>query len=96
MFIDPASNTVVGTVPAVGAGPQDVTYAPDGRHVYTANVDDGTVAVVDVQSGAVTARIPTGVDPTSVSVTPDGRRLLVTNYGDGTVRLLDAAGEQAR
>jgi serine/threonine-protein kinase len=46
--------------------------------------------VIDVASGTVTARIPTGADPTSVSVTPDGRRLLVTNYGDGTVRLLDA------
>jgi serine/threonine-protein kinase len=87
---------VVGTIPTAGAGPQDVTYSPDGRHLYTANVDDGTVAVVDVQSGVVTARIPTGADPTSVSATPDGRRLFVTNYGDGTVRLLDASSEQAK
>jgi serine/threonine-protein kinase len=75
----------------VGAGPQDVTYAPDGRHFYTANVDDGTVAVVDALTGAVTARIPTGASPTSISVSPDGRRAFVTNFGDGTVRLLDTA-----
>jgi serine/threonine-protein kinase len=74
----------------VGAGPQDVTYAPDGRHFYTANVDDGTIGVVDARNGAVTARIRTGDSPTSVSVTPDGRRLFVTNFGDGTVRVLDA------
>ncbi len=75
----------------MGAGPHDVTWAPDGRHLYTANVDDGTIAVVDVAAGTVTARIPTGDSPTTVAVSPDGRRLFVTGYGDGTVRLLDAA-----
>jgi serine/threonine-protein kinase len=35
-FIDTATNTVVGTVAGIGSGPQDVTYAPDGRHIYTA------------------------------------------------------------
>ena len=84
-------DAVVGTVPSVGAGPQDVTYAPDGRHFYTANVDDGTVSVVDTTTGAVTARIPTGASPTSVAVTPDGRRAFVTNFDDGTVRTLDTA-----
>jgi YVTN family beta-propeller protein len=59
-IIDPTSNAVIGTVPGVGAGPQHVTYAPDGRHFYMANVDDGTVAVVDASTGAVTARIPSG------------------------------------
>jgi serine/threonine-protein kinase len=76
-------------VPAVGAGPQDVTYAPDGRHFYTANVDDGTMAVVDAESGVVTARIAAGSSPTSVAVTPDGGRVFVTNFGDGTVRVLE-------
>jgi YVTN family beta-propeller protein len=41
-IIDTSRDAVVGTVPGVGAGPQDVTYAPDGLHFYTANVDDGT------------------------------------------------------
>jgi serine/threonine-protein kinase len=92
-IIDTATNAVVSTVPGVGAGPQDVTYSPDGRHFYTANVDDGTVSVVDAGSGVVTARIPTGDSPTSVAVTPDGRRAFVTNFGDGTVRLLGTASD---
>jgi serine/threonine-protein kinase len=78
----------------VGAGPQDVTYAPDGRHFYTANVDDGTMAVVDAGSGVVTARIPTGDSPTSIAVTPDGGRVFVTNFGDGTVRVLEGSVNQ--
>jgi YVTN family beta-propeller protein len=89
--IDIATNSVVSTVPQVGAGPQDITYAPDGRHFYTANVEEGTVSVVDAEAGVVTARLPTGDSPTSVSVLPNGRQALVTNFGDGTVRLIDTA-----
>ncbi len=65
-IIDTATNEVISSVPEVGAGPQDITYAADGRHFYTANVDDGTVSVVDVVTGTVTARIATGASPTSV------------------------------
>jgi serine/threonine-protein kinase len=84
-------DAVVETVPEVGAGPQDVTYAPDGRHIYPADVNDGPVSVVEAQSGVVTVRIPTGSSPTSVSVTPGGRRAFVTNVDDGTVGTLDTA-----
>jgi serine/threonine-protein kinase len=86
--IDPATNTVVATIPDVGAKPQDVSYAPDGRHFYTANGNDGTVAVVDTASNTVTARVPTGKSPTSVAVTRDGRKAYVTNFDDGTLRVL--------
>jgi YVTN family beta-propeller protein len=64
---------------------------PDGRHFYTANVDDGTMAVVDASSGAETARIAAGSSPTSVAVTPDGGPVFVTNFGDGTVRVLEGS-----
>ena len=63
----------------------------DGRHFYTADVDDGTVAVVDAVAGVVTARIRAGTSPTSVAVAPDGRRAFVTNFDDGTVLALDVA-----
>jgi YVTN family beta-propeller protein len=62
----------------VGTNPQDVTYAPDGRYVYTANVESGTVSVVDTQTRTVTANIPTD-SPTSVAVLPNGRKAYVTN-----------------
>ena len=81
-------NTVVATVD-IGLKPQDVTYAPDGKHLYTANVDDGTVDVVNTATNVVTARIPTGKSPSSISVLPNGKQAFVTNLDDGTVRILD-------
>jgi YVTN family beta-propeller protein len=64
--LDPASDTVVATVPDVGAQPQDVPYAPDGRHFYTASHKDGTVSVVDRSTDTVVARVSTGAGPTGV------------------------------
>jgi YVTN family beta-propeller protein len=90
-IIDTARNVVVKTVSNVGLGPQDVTYAPDGRHLYTANVDDSTVSVIDTKTYEITDRIRTGTSPTSVAVLPDGTTALVSNFENGTVTVLRTA-----
>ena len=55
------------------------------------------MSVVDVDSGAVTARIPTGTGPTSVAVTARTvARAFVTGFDDGTVLALDTATDQPR
>jgi YVTN family beta-propeller protein len=69
--IDTRTNKVVSTIEHVGSHPQALAWAPDGRHFYTANVDDGTVSVVNAESMTVTARIPTGrARPASRSTRP--------------------------
>jgi YVTN family beta-propeller protein len=45
--------------------------------------------VVDVASGAVTARVPVGREPEGVAVTPDGRYVLITNESDNSVSIID-------
>ena len=82
---------MVATIP-VGRGPQDITWAPDGRFAYVANVNSDTVSVIDAGTMAVTATLPTGNAPTSVAVLPNGREAYVTNLRDGTVTVLDIDG----
>jgi YVTN family beta-propeller protein len=86
-MIDTESKRVVATIP-VGDGPQDVTWAPDGRFAYVADVDADTVSVIDVATMTVTATVPTGDAPTSVAVLPNGREAYVTNLHDGTLTVL--------
>jgi YVTN family beta-propeller protein len=81
----------VATVP-VGHGPQDVTWAPDGRFAYVACADADVVAVVDAATLSVTATLPVGDAPTSVAVQPSGQEAYVTNLHDGTLTVLDTAG----
>jgi YVTN family beta-propeller protein len=90
--IDTRTNKVVSTIEHVGSHPQALAWAPDGRHFYTANVDDGTVSVVNAESMTVTARIPTGKSPTSVAVDPTGHNAYVTNLRSGTVTVLKIGG----
>jgi serine/threonine-protein kinase len=73
----------------VGGHPEDVAWAPDGRHLYTADAADGTVSVVDARTYRRTAAVPVGQSPSSIAVAPDGERAYVTNVDDGTVSVLD-------
>src|SRR5512133_968359 len=86
--IDTRTNTVTATIEHVGPHPQALAWAPDGRHLYTANGGDGTVSVINTASMTVTARIPTGKSPTSVAVDPSGQTAYVTNLRSGTLTVL--------
>ena len=81
----------MATIP-VGQPPQDIAYAPDGRHIYIATVDDNAVQVFSVEDHGSSSRgSPSGKAPTSVSVSRNGRRAYVTNLNDGTVTILNLA-----
>ncbi|MBM7805571.1 serine/threonine-protein kinase [Geodermatophilus bullaregiensis] len=82
-LLDTASGEV-RTLP-IGLRPQDVSWAADGRHLYTADVEGDTMSVVDTEILEVTASPTTGNSPTSVAVSPDGERAYVTNLDDATV-----------
>lgn len=49
--------------------------------LIVANKSEATVSLVDLESGAVRATLPTGGGPHEVAVSPDGRRALIANYG---------------
>jgi len=88
--IDTSTEQVIATVP-VGTHPQDVTWAPDGRHLYVTNVDSDNMTVISSDGYRATATIPTGDAPTSVAVLPDGQHAYVSNLNTGTLTVLDLA-----
>jgi len=49
--------------------------------LLVANKSDATLSLVDVDTRAVRATLPTGQGPHEVAVSPDGRLALVANYG---------------
>ena len=81
VVIDAATNAVIGTI-NVGNDPVGVAVTPDGTKVYVANMEDGTVSVI--QSNVVVATVPVGLFPRGVAVTPDGSKVYVANGGGGT------------
>ncbi len=51
---------------------------------YVANVQSGTVSVIDTTTGTVTATIPVGADPIDMAVSPDGSTVYVANEGSSS------------
>jgi YVTN family beta-propeller protein len=98
--IDTGSNTLVATV-AVGILPGGVVVAPDGRHAYVPNIQQGgVVSVIDTATNAVVDNITVSVPtsrPLEAAITPDGRELYVAisdaspSDQQGAVTVVDTA-----
>jgi YVTN family beta-propeller protein len=69
-----------GTI-AVGAEPEGIAVAPDGRTLYVANQGSRILSVVDVASRAVTS-VPLRNTPHFVAVSRDARLIYVSMYAD--------------
>ena len=63
----------------------DVQLSPDARALYAANLYGDSIAVINLQTGAMTDRWKTGRRPYRILVMPGGRRLLVSSWADGAI-----------
>lgn len=75
-FIDTNTKKLFDSV-WVGDEPADVIVSADGKRAFVALPLAHQVAVVDIQSRSVVARVPTVADPTSLALSPDGELLYV-------------------
>lgn len=61
------------------------------RNAYVADSGDGTVAVFDTSTNAVSAVIPVGGEPVDVAISPNGARAYVANESTNSVAVIDTA-----
>lgn len=92
-----AEADVLATI-RVGKSPHEVTFTPDGRLAYVANLStagrNGTVSVIDTSTYQVVATVEAGITPHQPRVTPDGRFAWVANIGSNDVTVIDTATNQ--
>jgi YVTN family beta-propeller protein len=69
----------------VGADPDAIVAAPDGRTLYVANAGSGTVTPINATTLRAGRPIRVGNDPRALAITPDGATVYVANSGSGTV-----------
>ena len=84
----------VTNVPA-GHGSEGFDVAPDGKQLWVANAQDGTVTIVDVSGKRSEVTFPISVRGNRLKLTPDGQRVLVSGSPSGSsganLVILDAA-----
>jgi YVTN family beta-propeller protein len=73
--------------------PFDVVLSRDGASAFVALTQLDQVAVVDVATREVVARVPVGRRPRSLALSPDGSRVLCANMV-GSLSVIDVAGRR--
>ena len=80
------------TVVAVGRGAEGFDVSPDGKEIWVANAQDGTVSIVNVESKTVSQTLNADVRSANrLKFTPDGKLVLVSTLGGSDLSILDAA-----
>ena len=83
------------TVIPVGKGDEGFDVSPDGRELWTANAQDGTLSVIDLDTRKVTATLDAGTfGANRLKFTPDGKLVLISRLGDGDLVIYDAASRK--
>jgi YVTN family beta-propeller protein len=93
-IIDPATNSVVGTITGIEAG-HGAGVSPDGSRIYVSDEAQSTRGVVDGKTFDVIKRIGLSGHPNNMAVGKDGRRVYVGIIQDpGGVDVIDTASLQ--
>jgi YVTN family beta-propeller protein len=79
-----------------GRGSEGFDVTPDGKQIWAANAQDGTVTIIDVASKKATETFHVLVNGNRLKITPDGQRVLVSgvpgaNTSGADVTILDTA-----
>ena len=78
------------TVIPVGLGDEGFDLSPDGRELWTANAQDGSISIVDPASLRVTATLRLGLTRANrLRFTPNGRYALVSRLNSGNLTMID-------
>ncbi|MCC6343521.1 MAG: YncE family protein [Bryobacterales bacterium] len=83
------------TVIPAGRGVEGFDVTPDGRELWSASAQEGTIAVIDVESKKVVQTIAGDVKGANrLKFTPDGKHVFVSTLGGPEVVILDAAARR--
>jgi YVTN family beta-propeller protein len=83
------------TVIPVGKGDEGFDVSPDGRELWTANAQDGTLSVIDLTTRMVTATLDAKTfGANRLKFTPEGRFVLISSLGNGDLVIYDRASRK--
>jgi YVTN family beta-propeller protein len=81
------------TVVRVGNGSEGFDVSPNGKEIWVANAEDGTISIIDVASKQVTQTLAADVAGANrLKFTPDGKLALIAILRDSGERASDERG----
>jgi YVTN family beta-propeller protein len=88
----PAGGDWEETVVRVGNGSEGFDVSPDGKEIWAANAQDGTISIINASSKSVVDTLAANVPGANrLKFTTDGAKVFVSSLRDGNVTILDAS-----
>ncbi len=85
------------TVVPVGRGAEGFDVSPDGKEIWAANAQDGTISILDFNAKKVVATLNASVESANrLKFTPDGKLVFVSTLNGPDLVILDAATRKVR
>lgn len=79
------------TVIKVGGGDEGFDVSPDGKEIWVANAQDGTISIIEVETKKVTETLAANVmGANRLKFTPDGKLVFVSTLRGPDVAIFDA------
>ncbi len=83
------------TVIPVGKGDEGFDVSPDGRELWTANAQDGTLSIIDIATRIVKSTVDAKVfGANRLKFTPDGKLVLITSLRSGDLVIYDSGSRK--
>lgn len=83
------------TVIPVGKGGEGFDVSPDGKEIWVANAQDGTISIVDLPGKKPLQTLEANVKGANrLKFTPDGRQVFVSSLSSPDLAIFDAAGRK--
>ena len=89
LIVDVHKRVVVGEIPTGANESHMFCFSPDGSRIYTANVGEGSVSVLDVQARKVIQVIPLTKRVQRIAVSTDGRWVFTSDWDQPRVAVID-------
>ena len=89
LIVDVHKRAVVGEIPTGAKESHMFCFSPDGSRIYTANVGDGSVSVLDVKARKLITVIPLTKRVQRISVSRDGRWVFTSDWDQARVAVID-------
>lgn len=89
--IDPRTQKILGSIPTGKTESHMLTVSHDGKRGYTANVESGTVSVLDLEARKLITTIPVAHRTQRITVSPDDKLVFTADQVNPAIVVIDTA-----
>lgn len=96
--INPLNGSITNNISISGKGIYDMLFLAEKHKLYTANISDNSVSVIDTNNFKEIRKIkfPDSANPKKLAFSPDKEKLYVFNFGLKRINIIDTEDDSAQ